>query len=60
MAERTAVNRRTEDRYLPGALDAALQDAVTSTVNRETGGSSPPRADVFASYRKGGSIIVAR
>ena len=41
MAERAAVNRRTEDRYLPGARNAALQDTVTSTVNREVVGSNP-------------------
>ena len=60
MAERTAVNRLTEDRYLPGALDAALQDTVPSPAKREVGSSSLPRTDVFASYRKDGSIIVVR
>lgn len=48
MEERAAVNRRTEDRYLPGALHAGLQEPGTSPVTRETVGSNPPRAGVFA------------
>ena len=41
MEELAAVNRRTEDRYLPGARNAVLQDTVTSPVMREVMGSNP-------------------